>query len=126
MQLDRSTTDAVRDHYDRVSVYYRALWGDHIHHGYWEGDESPAEAQVKLVENLAARRENLANLRSACSPDGGSGDSAPGRPANSRLRSLLLGHPASLRRGCYGMFVAKKSPKNGRDQGVGNKWQPRD
>lgn len=47
--------DAVRDHYDCISVFYRALWGDHIHHGYWEDGESPAAAQVKLVERLARR-----------------------------------------------------------------------
>ncbi|MCA1573486.1 MAG: class I SAM-dependent methyltransferase [Acidobacteria bacterium] len=47
--------DAVRDHYDRISVFYRALWGDHIHHGFWEDGESPSTAQVKLIERLAAR-----------------------------------------------------------------------
>lgn len=50
---DHLDIDAVRDHYDRISVFYRALWGDHIHHGYWEHDESPEEAQVKLIEKLA-------------------------------------------------------------------------
>jgi hypothetical protein len=45
---DHSSVEAVRDHYDRLTVFYRALWGDHIHHGYWENDESPARAQVKL------------------------------------------------------------------------------
>ena len=49
------TLDSIRGHYDRLLPYYRSLWGEHIHHGYWDGDESPAEAQVKLVETLAAR-----------------------------------------------------------------------
>lgn len=44
---------AVRDHYDRTSVFYRALWGDHLHHGYFEGQESPKRAQIKLIERLA-------------------------------------------------------------------------
>ncbi|MCA1635710.1 MAG: class I SAM-dependent methyltransferase [Acidobacteria bacterium] len=52
---EQLSVDLIRDHYDRVSVFYRALWGDHIHHGYWEGGESPAAAQVKLVERLAER-----------------------------------------------------------------------
>ena len=47
--------EAIREHYDRVSIYYQAFWGEHIHHGYWENSESPAMAQVKLVERLAAR-----------------------------------------------------------------------
>jgi tocopherol O-methyltransferase len=47
--------DSIRDHYDRLSGFYGTLWGEHIHHGYWEGDESPAAAQVKLVARLAER-----------------------------------------------------------------------
>jgi tocopherol O-methyltransferase len=47
-------TEAVREHYDRLSFLYRALWGEHIHHGFWEDAESPARAQLKLVERLAA------------------------------------------------------------------------
>jgi len=52
----------VADHYNRVSPYYRALWGEHLHHGYWiRGDESRDMAQVQLVEHLA----QAANLRPA-------------------------------------------------------------
>jgi tocopherol O-methyltransferase len=50
------TNDKTRvlDHYNRVSPYYRALWGEHIHHGYWiRGDESKDTAQVQLIEHLA-------------------------------------------------------------------------
>jgi len=44
----------VREHYDRMSPYYYALWGEHIHHGYWiRGDESKETAQVQLIEHLA-------------------------------------------------------------------------
>lgn len=52
---EQLSVDLIREHYDRLSVFYRALWGDHIHHGYWEDGESPAAAQVKLVERLAER-----------------------------------------------------------------------
>lgn len=44
-------------HYDVLSGFYQSLWGPHMHHGYWEGDESPSEAQVKLIQQLAARLE---------------------------------------------------------------------
>jgi tocopherol O-methyltransferase len=42
------------EHYDVVSPYYRSLWGEHLHHGYWiRGDESKEKAQVQLIEHLA-------------------------------------------------------------------------
>jgi tocopherol O-methyltransferase len=42
------------EHYDVVSPYYRSLWGEHLHHGYWiRGDESKEKAQLQLIEHLA-------------------------------------------------------------------------
>ena len=42
------------EHYDLVSPFYRRLWGEHLHHGYWiRGDESKETAQVQLIEHLA-------------------------------------------------------------------------
>ena len=41
-------------HYDVLSPYYRSLWGEHLHHGYWiRGDESKEKAQLQLIEHLA-------------------------------------------------------------------------
>ena len=49
-------TTSVRSHYDKMSRFYRAFWGEHLHHGYWEGDESPPDvAQVRLIEELWRR-----------------------------------------------------------------------
>lgn len=46
------------EHYDLVSPYYRTLWGEHLHHGYWiRGDESKEEAQLQLIEHLAQLTE---------------------------------------------------------------------
>ena len=48
------------EHYDFASPYYRLLWGEHIHHGYWvRGDESKETAQIQLIEHLA----QLANIK---------------------------------------------------------------
>ena len=50
----------VVEHYDAISPYYRALWGEHLHHGYWvRGDESKEQAQLQLIERLA----QLANIK---------------------------------------------------------------
>ncbi|HQU41197.1 MAG: hypothetical protein B7Z73_01470, partial [Planctomycetia bacterium 21-64-5] len=46
--------DGIRWHYDLSTLFYRLLWGRHIHHGLWDGSESPAVAQQKLTETLAS------------------------------------------------------------------------
>ncbi len=33
------------------------LWGEHIHHGYWENGESIERAQIKLMERLAEKAQ---------------------------------------------------------------------
>lgn len=43
----------IRNHYDVSTLFYRLLWGPHIHHGYWEAKETPAAAQIQLTERLA-------------------------------------------------------------------------
>lgn len=43
----------IRNHYDITTPFYRLFWGPHIHHGYWEGNETSARAQVQLTERLA-------------------------------------------------------------------------
>ncbi len=51
--------EVIRHHYDISTLFYWLLWGPHIHHGYWEGQESPRVAQIQLTEKLA----NLADIR---------------------------------------------------------------
>jgi tocopherol O-methyltransferase len=52
------TPEHVAGHYDELDAFYREIWGEHVHHGYWEtGRESPEEAVrnlVKLVADQAA------------------------------------------------------------------------
>jgi tocopherol O-methyltransferase len=50
------TVQAVASHYDALDSFYREIWGEHVHHGYWEtGRESVTEAAVALVKLLAQR-----------------------------------------------------------------------
>jgi tocopherol O-methyltransferase len=59
----------IRNHYNLSTVFYRLLWGRHIHHGLWSDDELAANsvaatstvAQQRLTETLAAE----AGIRSA-------------------------------------------------------------
>ncbi|HTJ89622.1 MAG TPA: class I SAM-dependent methyltransferase [Acidocella sp.] len=50
------TIEAVAAHYDELDNYYREVWGDHVHHGYWvTGRESPETAVEALIDLLADR-----------------------------------------------------------------------
>ncbi|MBC7532250.1 MAG: class I SAM-dependent methyltransferase [Oligoflexus sp.] len=47
-------TDDVAAHYDSLDKFYREIWGEHVHHGYWEsGRESADEAVLHLSHFLA-------------------------------------------------------------------------
>jgi tocopherol O-methyltransferase len=59
IELPSVQKSVIRNHYDISTLFYRLLWGPHIHHGYWEGNESPRIAQVQLTEKLAS----IANIR---------------------------------------------------------------
>lgn len=51
---------SIRKHYQLGTLFYRLLWGPHIHHGLWNGDESASVAQCQLTDTLA----DLANVTS--------------------------------------------------------------
>ncbi len=44
---------SIRFHYNLITPFYRLLWGRHIHHGLWSGDESVETAQQQLIDSLA-------------------------------------------------------------------------
>ena len=43
----------IRSHYNLTTLFYRLLWGRHIHHGLWSGNETATVAQQQLTETLA-------------------------------------------------------------------------
>lgn len=58
------TAAAVAAHYDELDSFYREIWGEHVHHGYWAtGRETPEDAVVALVERLADRLHLTAGQR---------------------------------------------------------------
>ncbi len=66
---------AVAHHYDELDPFYRALWGEHLHHGLWTtGRESPEEA-VRAMLDEVARRAGIGPGSRVC--DVGSGYGAP-------------------------------------------------
>jgi tocopherol O-methyltransferase len=45
--------NVIRQHYNISTIFYRILWGQHIHHGLWSANESPKVAARQLTEQLA-------------------------------------------------------------------------
>lgn len=67
---------AVALHYDELDPFYREVWGDHVHHGYWKtGKETSAEAAEALAM-LVAERLDLRDGHTACDIGCGYGETA--------------------------------------------------
>jgi tocopherol O-methyltransferase len=50
------TLDDVAAHYDDLDRFYRAVWGEHVHHGLWrDGGETPEEAADALARHVGER-----------------------------------------------------------------------
>lgn len=67
---------SVAAHYDDLDLFYRTIWGAHIHHGYWvTGTENVEQAVVNLTE-LVAREACLTSGDRVCDIGCGYGGSA--------------------------------------------------
>lgn len=50
--------EAIAQHYNSLDPFYRAIWGEHVHHGYWKtGRESVETATFQLVELVAEQAQ---------------------------------------------------------------------
>lgn len=50
------TSADIARHYDQLDRFYREIWGEHVHHGYWKtGRETPAQAARALVDAVIGR-----------------------------------------------------------------------
>ena len=54
-----SAADVAR-HYDELDECYQAFWGDHLHHGLWDGDEDPRSAEDATSHLLETLTRGLA------------------------------------------------------------------
>lgn len=66
----------VAEHYDDLDEMYRAIWGEHVHHGLWRrGRETAGEAVVELVR-LAAEEAHVRTGTRVCDVGCGYGATA--------------------------------------------------
>jgi len=55
-KIPLATLDVAR-HYDELDEFYRDVWGDHVHHGLWDGahdDRIVEEATLHLLERVTS------------------------------------------------------------------------
>lgn len=102
------TTAAVAAHYDELDRFYREVWGEHVHHGFWAtGRESPPAATEALVD-LVASRLDLAPGQAIC--DIGCGYGATALRLAERYEVYVTGVTVS---GVQAAIGALKSPSHG-------------
>jgi tocopherol O-methyltransferase len=50
---------SVADHYDELDPFYREVWGEHLHHGFWLNGKESAEVAVAQLVHLVAERAQI-------------------------------------------------------------------
>jgi tocopherol O-methyltransferase len=66
---------SVAAHYDDLDPFYRSVWGDHVHHGYWISGKEGAEEAVLNLTHVVAERAGIGSGTRVC--DIGCGYGAP-------------------------------------------------
>ena len=86
--------DTVGRHYDDLDIYYRDVWGEHLHHGLWRtGDETPEEA-VRLLIAVVAQAADVDEGAVVC--DIGCGYGGTSRVLASQYRAHVIGYTVGM------------------------------
>ena len=81
--------ESIAAHYDDLDPFYRAVWGIHLHHGYWiTGSETTNEAVLNLTR-LVATHARIGNGTRVC--DIGCGYGASARIFNQQYGAKVTG-----------------------------------
>jgi tocopherol O-methyltransferase len=99
-------SEAVALHYNELDAFYREIWGNHVHHGYWRtGKETSAEAAEALAELVAARLDLSPGMR-VCDIGCGYGETA--RLFSSRYAVSLEG--VTISESQFRVAAGRKAP----------------
>ena len=77
-QVSAADVAAVAAHYDDLDLFYRTIWGTHVHHGYWRTGKESTEEAVENLTHLVADRAGIKSGTCVCDIGcgyGGSGGS---------------------------------------------------
>lgn len=70
------TSEAVALHYNELDAFYREIWGNHVHHGYWRTGRETSEEAAEALAELVATRLALAPGMRVCDIGCGYGETA--------------------------------------------------
>ena len=70
------TSAAVALHYDELDPFYREIWGNHVHHGFWETGKETSEEAADALASLVAERLDLKPGQAVCDIGCGYGETA--------------------------------------------------
>jgi tocopherol O-methyltransferase len=102
------TTAAVAAHYDELDLFYREVWGEHVHHGFWATGRESRLAAVEALVDLRATRLDLAPGQALCDIGCGYGATAV------RLAERHGVHGTGVTvSGVQATIAAAKSPSHG-------------
>lgn len=84
-----TTGDDVATHYDELDPLYRKLWGEHVHHGLWEGGRETAQKAVEALSRWVMGRTGITAGQRVC--DVGCGYGATARLLAAEYGALVTG-----------------------------------
>ena len=70
------TTANVAAHYDDLDIFYREIWGEHVHHGLWEKHSPTPELAVRNLVRTVARLAAIEHGTRVCDVGCGYGATA--------------------------------------------------
>ena len=50
---------AIADHYNELDSFYRELWGEHLHHGFWIGGRDSSEIAVRRLVDIVVQEAQI-------------------------------------------------------------------
>jgi len=96
--------DPVAAHYDTLDRWYRALWGDHLHHGIWRANtRDRKEASEELLRAIVTAAQLGPGMR-AC--DVGCGYGGPTRWLATNTGAKILGVTNSPKQAAFAREIA--------------------
>jgi tocopherol O-methyltransferase len=78
IELHSNSADAaaIAAHYDELDPFYRAVWGTHLHHGYWRSGRESVDEAVLALSRLVATRAGITSDSRVCDFGCGYGETA--------------------------------------------------